>query len=152
MRTLFQVATICGLLATTGTLLLLFVADRSVPLVNAVLATGVPVVYYGQVMVLLLSGTIGIGVGLVVLYLGSGRRYHKSRQKDYSKRLFGYGGVGFLTLGAPAILMDPAAMSVGMGVVILWKILATQNSELQEMQTVLLEQREPLAEEKTRTP
>jgi hypothetical protein len=145
MRTLFQVATICGLLATTGTLLLLFVADRSVPLVNAVLATGVPVVYYGQVMVLLLSGTIGMGVGLVVLY-------HKSRQKDYSKRLFGYGGVGFLTLGAPAILMDPAAMSVGMGVVILWKILATQNSELQEMQTVLLEQREPLAEEKTRTP
>jgi hypothetical protein len=128
-------------------MLLLFVADRSVPLVNAVLATGVPVVYYGQVMVLLLSGTIGIGVALIVLFLGSGRRYHRSRQKDYSKRLFGYGGVGFLTLGAPALLMDPAAMSVGMGVVVLWKILATQNSELREMQGAVHEEKEPLVEQ-----
>jgi hypothetical protein len=147
MRTLFRVAAVCGSIATAGTMLLLFVADRSVPLVNAVLATGVPVVYYGQVMVLLLSGTIGIGVALIVLFLGSGRRYHRSRQKDYSKRLFGYGGVGFLTLGAPALLMDPAAMSVGMGVVVLWKILATQNSELREMQGAVHEEKEPLVEQ-----
>jgi hypothetical protein len=150
MRTLFQAAAICGLGATAGTMFLLFVADRSVPLVNAVLATGVPVVYYGQVMVVLLSGTIGIAVALVVLYLGSGRRFHKSRKKDYTKRLFGYGGIGFLTLGVPALLMDPAAMSVGMGVVVLWKVLAAQNSELREMQLALHEEREPPPEDKPR--
>ena len=148
MRTLFRAAAICGAIATIATMLLLFVADRSVPLVNAVLATGVPIVYYGQVMVLLLSGTIGICVALVVLFLGSGGRFHKSRQKDYTKRFLGYGGVGFLTLGAPALLMDPAAMSVGMGVVVLWKILATQNSELREAQFALQQETEPLTEER----
>jgi hypothetical protein len=146
MRVLYRVAAACGVLATAATLFVLFVAYNSVPLVKDVLATGVPVVYYGQVMVLLLSGTIGIGVALVVLYLGSGKRYHKSRQKDYTKRLFEYGGVGFLTLGAPALLMDPAAMSVGMGVVVIWKILATQQSELRESQEALIEEKEPLAE------
>jgi hypothetical protein len=137
LNVLYRASIACGVISMAVTLVILALADRSVPLVNAVLATGVPVVYYGQVMVLLLSGAVGIGVSLIVLYLGSGKRYHKSRQKDYTKRLFGYGGVGFLTLGAPALLMDPAAMSVGMGVVILWKILATQNSELREAQAAL---------------
>jgi hypothetical protein len=147
VKTLFRWAAICGFLATLGTMLLLFGAERSVPLVNAILATGVPVVYYGGVMVILLSATIGLGVSMVVFFLGSGKRYHKSKQKDYGKRFLGYGGVGFLTLGVPAMLMDPAAMSAGMGVVVLWKVLATRDAEIAELQAVLLREREPLAEE-----
>jgi hypothetical protein len=143
---LYKASVACGGVALVATLFILGVAYNSVPLVRAVLATGVPVVYYGQVMMVLISGTIGLGVALVVLYLGNGRRYHKSKRKVYTKRFFGYGGVGFLTLAVPALLMDPAAMSVGMGLIVLWKILATQDSELRDMQVALREQKEPLTE------
>ncbi len=122
-------ATICGLVAAGGVLVLLAVANSKVPLVAGILQTGVPVTYYGQAMVLLISGAVGLGVALVVLYLGSGRRYHKSREREYRRRMAGYGGVGMLTVGVPTLLMDPAAVSVGLGVVLLWKILADGQAE-----------------------
>ncbi len=128
MNPLHKGALAVGLAAAAATFILLAVAYSSVPLVSNVLQTGVPVLYYGNAMVLLISGGIGFAVSLVVLYLGSGRRYHRSRNNEYRKRMMGYGGVGFLTVGVPVLLMDPAALSVGLGVVLLWKIIADQSA------------------------
>jgi len=130
MNPLQKGATICGLVAAGGVFILLAVANSRVPLVAGLLQTGVPVVYYGQVMVLLISGAIGLGVSLVVLYLGSGKRYHRSAKREYRRRMAGYGGVGVLTVGVPTLLMDPAAVSVGLGVVLLWRILADGQAEV----------------------
>jgi len=130
MNPLRKGAAICGLVAAGGVFVLLAVANNRVPLVAGILQTGVPVVYYGQAMVLLISGAIGLGVAFVVLYLGSGRRYHRSRGREYRRRMAGYGGVGVLTVGVPTLLMDPAAVSVGLGVVLLWKILADGQAEI----------------------
>jgi len=140
MNPLYKASAACGAMSAFLVLFVLAIAEKSVPVVDAFLATGVPVVYYGQVMVLLIGSAIGILVALVVLFLGSGEKFHRSQRRDYSKRFFGYGGVGFLTLGLPALLMDPAAMSVGMGVVLLWKILSVQNSELRAMAATPVEQ------------
>src|SRR5271169_4358618 len=101
MNTLNKVSLTSGVVATLVVILILGFAYSSVPLVGDILRTGVPVVYYGQAMLLLVSAAIGLAVSLIVLYLGRGPRYHKSQQKDYNRRLLSYGGVGFLTVGVP---------------------------------------------------
>ena len=128
MDKLFRAATAWGVLVTVWFVYLLTVAYRSFPLVNYVLQNGVPVLYYGEAMVLLISGAIGLCVSLVVIYLGNGRS-PEARRKGSSERFLGYGGVGFLTIVVPALMMDPAALSVGLGVVIVWKMLASQQAD-----------------------
>lgn len=144
MNPLHKGALAVGLAAGAATFILLAVAYSSVPLVSNVLQTGVPVLYYGNAMVLLISGGIGFAVSLVVLYLGSGRRYHRSRNNEYRKRMMGYGGVGFLTVGVPVLLMDPAALSVGLGVVLLWKIIADQSAASAALAREVVTEREQI--------
>ncbi len=141
----FRAVALIGISAAVITTLILTFAYKSVPLVNGILQTGVPVIYYGQAMILLISGAVGLGVSLVVAYLMRGPRYHRSRRQEYSRRLFGYGSVGFLSVGVPALLMDPGAMSVGLGVIVLWKTMALQQEEAAVASTV--EEKELLARE-----
>jgi len=122
---------------------LLSVAYRSFPLVNYILQTGVPVVYYGEAMVALISGAIGLCVALVTLYLGSSQGRTNGEWRGSNKRFLGYGGVGFLTIVVPTLMMDPAALSVGLGVVIIWKMLASQRTDVKAQEE--LYQKEPVA-------
>jgi hypothetical protein len=134
MKPPVKAALISGTAAMFGMLLIMTIAYGPLPLVATLLQTGVPVTYYGNVMILLLSGAVGFGVSIIVLYLSSGPRYHRSRRGEYGKRYLGYGTVGFLTIGVPTLLMDPAALSVGLGVVAAWRILSSQFAEMQAQQ------------------
>jgi len=144
MDKLIRAALTSGILVTLWMVYLLSVAYRSFPLVNYILQTGVPVVYYGEVMVLLISSAVGLCVGLVTLYLGSSQGRRKGEWKGSNKRFLGYGGVGFLTIVVPTLMMDPAALSVGLGVVFVWRMLASQRASESAMEA--LYEKEPVAE------
>ena len=133
-----------GLGVTVWLVYLLTTAYRSFPLVNYVLQNGVPVLYYGEAMVVLISATVGLCVSLVVLCLGSASSRSTRNRKGYERRLLGYGCVGFLTLVVPALMMDPAALSVGLGVVIVWRMLASRSEDTGMKDAVY--EKEPIAQ------
>ena len=143
MDKLLRAAVGWGVFVTIWLVYLLSVAYRSLPLVSYVLQNGVPVLYYGQVMVFLISAAVGLCVSLVVIYLGSTAKRPNGQSKGSNKRFLGYGGVGFLTIVVPTLMMDPAALSVGLGVVIVWRMLASQQAEARAQE--LIPAKEPIA-------
>jgi hypothetical protein len=143
MNKLVPAAAAYGVFVTIFLVYLLTVAYRSFPLANYVLENGVPVLYYGEANVFLISGAIGLCVSLVVLYLGGSSRGRNGRRKGTNWRFLGYGGVGFLTIVVPALMMDPAALSVGLGVVIVWKMLASQQADARTQESIY--EKKPIA-------